>query len=50
MRRHHVLDVLCGVGIGVLEWGLVAFLWAGEDASRWVASYIASAEDEFDGS
>jgi membrane-associated phospholipid phosphatase len=48
LRRHHVLDVAAGIGIGFLEFLLTGILWVGPTAAKALGDWMASsAEDEY---
>lgn len=39
--RHHILDVLAGILLGVLEAIVLSVLWLGKDASAHVMSWLS---------
>lgn len=39
--RHHILDVLGGIVLGILESFLLCILWLGKDSSKWVMSWLS---------
>lgn len=41
LYRHHILDVLAGVLLGILEAFLLSILWLGRDSSTWVMSWLS---------
>ncbi|XP_066995206.2 polyisoprenoid diphosphate/phosphate phosphohydrolase PLPP6 [Anabrus simplex] len=41
LRRHHILDVLGGVLLGILEGLLIGWLWLSQETSAWAISYIS---------
>lgn len=41
LYRHHILDVLAGITLGILEAFLICILWLGKDASAWVMSWLS---------
>lgn len=41
LRRHHLLDVLGGVALGIFDALLINLLWISEDFSAWVISYVS---------
>ncbi|KAJ9583609.1 hypothetical protein L9F63_022053 [Diploptera punctata] len=47
LRRHHLLDVLGGVALGIFEALLINLLWVSQDFSVWVISYIS--DERLDG-
>jgi membrane-associated phospholipid phosphatase len=46
LRRHYILDVVCGCGIGYLEFFLTGILWIGPGAAKVLGDWISTAEDE----
>lgn len=42
LRRHHVLDVLVGVFLGIIESLFVGFLWFSQDTCSWLLSALTS--------
>ena len=45
LARHHILDVIGGLGVAFIEYGLMAFIWLNEDSARSWAAFIANTED-----
>jgi presqualene diphosphate phosphatase len=43
MERHYILDVICGVGLGVLEGLFICLIWFSQSAS---SSILSSLSDE----
>lgn len=41
LYRHHILDVLAGVTLGILEAFLLSILWLGKDGSAWMMSWLS---------
>lgn len=41
LYRHHILDVLAGITLGILEAFLICILWMGKDTSAWVMSWLS---------
>lgn len=41
LYRHHILDVLAGITLGILEAFLISILWLGKDVSAWVMSWLS---------
>lgn len=41
LYRHHILDVLAGITLGILEAFMICILWLGKDASTWVMSWLS---------
>ncbi|XP_050294763.1 polyisoprenoid diphosphate/phosphate phosphohydrolase PLPP6 [Anthonomus grandis grandis] len=41
MQRHHLLDVIGGVVLGVIEGLLMALLWIGDSNAMWIMSFIS---------
>jgi hypothetical protein len=41
MRRHHILDVICGLLLGCVTAFLLNLLWVSEGVSRYIYSYIS---------
>lgn len=41
MYRHHILDLLAGVTLGIAEGFLLSVLWLGKDASAWIMSWLS---------
>lgn len=41
LYRHHILDVVAGIVLGVLEAFLLCILWLGRDTSAWVMSWLS---------
>lgn len=46
LRRHHILDVLAGVILGVLEGYLISFIWLSNDAATYIVSWISDEKIE----
>lgn len=40
LRRHHLLDVAAGVGLGFAEFLLSGILWVGPEACKWLVRRI----------
>lgn len=47
LNRHHILDVLAGVLLGLFEGVLVGFLLIGDDSSKWLMNYLT--DEKLDG-
>lgn len=41
LYRHHILDVLAGIILGILEAFLICIIWLGQDSSAWVMSWLS---------
>lgn len=41
LYRHHILDMLAGITLGILEAGVISILWMGKDTSAWVMSWLS---------
>ena len=41
LRRHHILDVLGGVFLGIFEAMVINLLWVSEDFALWAISYLS---------
>lgn len=41
LRRHHLLDVIGGVLLGVFEAVLLSWLWVSENFAIWVVSWLS---------
>lgn len=41
LYRHHILDVLAGATLGILEAFLLSILWFGKDTSAWLMSWLS---------
>nr|CAD7586884.1 unnamed protein product [Timema genevievae] len=41
LRRHHLLDILCGVLLGLFEGVLIGWLWLSQESSTWVVSWLS---------
>lgn len=41
LYRHHILDVVAGILLGILEAFLMCILWMGKDTSTWVMSWLS---------
>lgn len=48
LYRHHILDVLGGVVLGIFEAFLLSILWFGKDTSLWLMSWLS--DDKLPGS
>lgn len=46
LRRHHILDVLAGAVLGVLEGYLISFVWLSEATSTYLVSWISDEKIE----
>lgn len=47
LRRHHILDVLAGVGLGIVEGLIVGYIWLGQDASAYLLQWLT--DDKLEG-
>ncbi|GJQ71153.1 hypothetical protein Trydic_g1054 [Trypoxylus dichotomus] len=41
MNRHHILDVLAGVGLGLMEGVLLSVLLVSDETSKWLMNYLS---------
>lgn len=41
LYRHHILDVLAGIVLGILEAFLISILWIGPENSNWIMAWIS---------
>lgn len=41
LYRHHILDILAGATLGILEAFLLSILWLGKDSSKWIMSWLS---------
>lgn len=46
LRRHHILDVVAGVFIGILESLCVGYVWLSQDTCLWLLSMITDEKME----
>lgn len=46
LRRHHVLDVLAGIVLGLVNSLLISLIWLGPDAAVYLISYISDEKVE----
>jgi len=47
MERHYLLDVSCGVVLGILEGFLMSILWIGQDNAKWLMNMVS--DEKLDG-
>ncbi|KAK9752325.1 PAP2 superfamily [Popillia japonica] len=47
MNRHHILDVLAGVALGIMEGALIGLVLISEDTSKWLMNYLT--DEKLDG-
>ncbi|XP_044759365.1 phospholipid phosphatase 6 [Coccinella septempunctata] len=47
MQRHYLLDIVGGILLGLLEGGVMDFLWLSEDSAKYVMSYLS--DEKIDG-
>lgn len=47
LQRHHILDVISGAILGVLEALIVSILWLSPEASSWLITYLS--DEKLDG-
>ncbi|XP_063215479.1 polyisoprenoid diphosphate/phosphate phosphohydrolase PLPP6 isoform X2 [Bacillus rossius redtenbacheri] len=47
LRRHHLLDVGAGIGLGILEGMFVGWLWLSHEVSAWLISWLS--DEKLDG-
>ncbi|KAJ4450720.1 hypothetical protein ANN_02150 [Periplaneta americana] len=47
LRRHHLLDVIGGVMLGVFEAIVLSWIWASEDFAGWVVAWLS--DEKWDG-
>lgn len=47
MNRHHILDVVAGVALGLFNGALLGLLWVGDDTAKWLMWYLS--DDALDG-
>lgn len=47
LRRHHLLDVLGGIALGVFEAALLSLIWASEDVAGWLVAWLS--DEKWDG-
>ena len=45
LGRHHILDVLGGTVVGVVEVVVLSALWIGEESSEYFTKYVFNSED-----
>lgn len=45
MRRHYLLDVICGIGLGYLEFLITGLLWIGPIAAKWLGDLLSYEEE-----
>lgn len=48
LYRHHILDIIAGVLLGITEAGLMSLLWMEKDTSAWILSWLS--EEKLPGS
>lgn len=41
LYRHHILDVLAGIMLGIFEAFVMSILWMGTDSSAWFMSWLS---------
>lgn len=46
MERHHLLDILCGVLLGLVEGMLMALMWCEQETAASLLSYITDEKVE----
>lgn len=41
LRRHHILDVVAGALLGIVECLFISIFWLGHDASTWIVTWLS---------
>lgn len=47
MNRHHILDVIAGVLLGLTEGLIMSFIWLDESTAKWIMSFLS--DEKLDG-